>query len=237
MNSKELADQINQDIMNQILQDLDGRIPNEPTLIERYQVTRYTLRLALNQLVELGLIYQVQGKGTFTRKRTHKNAITLDQTSGLTEEAKRLGRELKTIYAKLSTVRSDEVVFLPEDTELSDDEELYLVERLRYLDDDPFVVEYSYYRKKYIPYLNQEIIDNSIYSYIKQAVNLNLGFADKLISCEACPKNQAKNLRLKENAPVLVLQDEAYLNTGDIFNFSKLYYHPDISFFMLAKMN
>lgn len=237
MNVKELIVRLNQDIDTNKLQDENGRIPNEQSLMSLYNVTRYTLRIALNSLVEQGIIYQVQGKGTFTRKRSHNNAITLDQTSGLTEEARRLGKELRTIYSKLSVVTVAEAEFLPKDTQLAEDEELYFVERLRYLDDDPFVLEYSYYRKKFIPYLNQEIIENSIYGYIKQALNVHLGFADKLISCESCLKKHAESLELEEGAPILVLNDEAYLHTGEIFNFSKLYYHPRTQFFMLAKMN
>ena len=237
MNAKKLVDILGADIAQYKIQDSNGRLPNEPSLMEYYGVTRYTLRIALNNLVEQGIIYQVQGKGTFVRKRFQNNSITLDQTSGFTEEARRLGKDLKTIYAKLSLIKASEAEFLPRDGQIDDNEELYFVERLRYLDDDPFVLENSYYRKKFIPYLNQEIIETSIYSYIKQALKINLGFADKLIFCEVCLQKQAKFLELNEGDPVLVLKDEAYLNTGEIFNFSKLYYHPRTQFFMLAKMD
>lgn len=236
MNVEKLSEKIKKDIKRNILQDETGRIFNEPSLIEKYKVTRYTLRKALNILVEQGIIYQVQGKGTFVRKRDNTNAITLDETSGFTEEARKLGKELKTIYAKLSTVKVDELMFLPKDDELSTDEEFYLVERLMYLDNEPFVLEYSYYRKIHIPYLNQEIIENSIYNYINKAVNVNPGFADKFIFCEACKKKEAKSLNLNEKDPVLVVRDEAFLNTGEIFNFSKLYYHPKTELFMIAKL-
>lgn len=237
MNVKDLMDKLIQDIDENKIQNQDGRIPNETSLMKMYEVTRYAIRKALSGLAEQGLVYQVQGKGTFTRVRNHNNSITLDQTSGFTEEARRLGKEAKTIYAKLSTVTVAEANFLPKDSDLQDEEELYFVERLIHLDDNPFVLEYSYYRKKIIPYLNQEIIENSIYGYIRKAVQVNLGFADKFISCETSLEKEAKSLGLEAGDPVLILKDEAFLNTGEIFNFSKLYYHPSTQFFMLAKMN
>ena len=237
MDAKSLEQTLLHDIEQENIQNQDGRLPSEPELMEHYGVTRYTLRSTFKSLVDQGLIYQVQGKGTYIRKRRHNNAITLDQTAGLTEEARRLGKELKTVYAKLVTIKAKDAIYLPAETDISDDEDLYYVERLRFLDEDPFVLEFSYYRKKFIPYLNQEIIDHSIYEYIKQALKVNLGFADKFISCEAAGENQAEALDLSLGSPILVLNDEAYLNSGEVFNFSKLYYHPNIQFFMLAKMD
>lgn len=237
MNTKQLTQRFLQDIENKIIQDENNRLPSEPELMKHYDVTRYTLRMTLSTLVDQGIVYQVQGNGTFVRNRAKNDFISLDQTSGLTEEARRLGKELKTIYAHLSTIQTKDALYLPDGLEFSDEEELYFVERLRYLGRTPFVLEYSYYRKKFVPYLNQEIVDHSIYEYIKQALKLNLGFADKFISCEACGSAESEALQLTPSSPVLVLKDEAYLNSGEVFNFSKLYYHPQTQFFMLAKMD
>lgn len=237
MKAKSLELQLLNDIKENIIQNCEGKLPSEPELMERYQVTRYMLRAAFATLVDQGYIYQVQGKGTFTRRKSQNNSIILDQTAGLTEEARRLGKELRTVYAKLDSIKAKDAMYLPDESSIPADEELYYVERLRYLDDEPFVLEYSYYRKKFIPYLNQEVIENSIYDYIKQALKIPFGFADKFIYCKTCEEAQAEALQLPINSPVLVLKDEAYLNSGEIFNFSQLYYHPNTQFFMLAKMS
>jgi GntR family transcriptional regulator len=44
------------------------RVPSEKQLGELYNVSRTTVRQAVNNLVAGGLLYHVKGKGTFVRK-------------------------------------------------------------------------------------------------------------------------------------------------------------------------
>jgi GntR family transcriptional regulator len=46
------------------------RIPSEKQFCEQYAVSRTTVRQAVNDLVALGLLYHVKGKGTFVARRT-----------------------------------------------------------------------------------------------------------------------------------------------------------------------
>lgn len=238
MNAKELEEKLIADIYSGIFESAMGKLPSEPELIKQYGVTRYALRNALASLVAQGLVYQAQGKGTFIRQRQQNQYVTLNDTTGLTNAARHKGKKLTTISAKLSVVTGKEAHFYPTDTKIDPEEELYFVERLRYLEDQPFVMEYSYYRKKQVPYLDQEIIEGSIYSYLKENVGLNLGFSDKFIYCDECTQDSvAEVLQLTKGMPVLILEDEAYLAKGDLFNFSKLYYHYKQSkFFLLSKV-
>jgi GntR family transcriptional regulator len=47
------------------------RVPSEKQLCEFYAVSRTTVRQAVNNLVDEGLLYHVKGKGTFVRKRAN----------------------------------------------------------------------------------------------------------------------------------------------------------------------
>jgi GntR family transcriptional regulator, N-acetylglucosamine utilization regulator len=46
------------------------QVPSEKQLCERYSVSRTTVRQAVGNLVQEGLLYHVKGKGTFVRKRS-----------------------------------------------------------------------------------------------------------------------------------------------------------------------
>jgi GntR family transcriptional regulator len=46
------------------------RVPSEKQLCERYGVSRTTVRQAVGNLVQQGLLYHLKGKGTFVGPRT-----------------------------------------------------------------------------------------------------------------------------------------------------------------------
>lgn len=217
--------------------DQDGKLPSEDVLIESYQVTRYTLRKAIAFLVERGQLYQVQGSGIYLRRRAKKGYFNLDDTQGITSESRGINQNVETKVVSLEEIQFKDAAFVPEGLSLSPETILYFVKRLRLLDGKPFVVEHSYYIKSLVPYLNHEIVEQSIFHYLKEVVKLKFGFADKIIRTEKLTQEVATLLELKKDDPTLVIIDEAYLANGALFNYSKLYYHYENSeFFMHATM-
>ena len=45
----------------------DEQIPSERELIEHYQVSRITVRKAIDELAAEGYLYKIQGKGTYVK--------------------------------------------------------------------------------------------------------------------------------------------------------------------------
>ncbi|CJB86030.1 transcriptional regulator [Streptococcus pneumoniae] len=102
---------------------------------------------------------------------------------------------------------------------------LYFLKRLRIVDAKPFSIEVSYFKKDIIPYLNEEIALSSVYSYFIEDLRLNIGFADKVISCEKVNKENAQLLELNEGDPALLIENTVYLVNGTIFELSQSMFH------------
>lgn len=58
-------------IINEIYKDGE-KIPSENEFVEKYSITRTTIRKAISNLVNEGLLYKVHGKGTFVSLRKTK---------------------------------------------------------------------------------------------------------------------------------------------------------------------
>src|SRR3954447_20384950 len=82
---KEIADQLEQDIRDGKF-DQTKKLPTEDELINKFEVSRNTIRKAINQLVNRGHIYQVQGSGMFLREKSETDTINLGSLRGLTKD-------------------------------------------------------------------------------------------------------------------------------------------------------
>ena len=90
----------------------DSKIPSEQDLCEHYNISRPTVRQAINELTNNGQLYKMKGKGTFVSKR--KSSIHIKDYSGFTDSIlDSLEPEKKEILS-VSTVSSDDVVKLKE---------------------------------------------------------------------------------------------------------------------------
>ena len=74
--------------------DKGAKLPSERQLCQDYEVSRTTVRNALGSLVNSGVLYQIQGKGTFVRERNREN---LSNYYSFTEQTKRNGKTPKSI--------------------------------------------------------------------------------------------------------------------------------------------
>ena len=79
------------------------KLPSERQLCKDYNVSRTTVRNAVGSLVNSGMLYQIQGKGTFVREQNRQN---LSNYYSFTEQTKRNGKN-KTDYLCADGLRSD----------------------------------------------------------------------------------------------------------------------------------
>ena len=94
-----------------------------------------------------------------------------------------------------------------------------------YIDDIPFAVEYTYYNKDIIPFLNEDIAKTSIFSFIINDLKLTIGFSEKYIFAKPLSKEDQELLNLEPGAFGLIIDDNVFLSNGKKFNYSKIWYN------------
>ncbi|VDG21196.1 transcriptional regulator [Lactobacillus pentosus] [Lactiplantibacillus mudanjiangensis] len=238
LSNDELVQAIMADIRRGELADAHRKLPAEPELMARYDVTRYALRQALQALGTMGYTYQMHGVGTFVRTQQAGDSIALEHSGGLSAEAARIGRQLTTATASKRECRVDQAEFRPNNYQFEPDERLLALERFRAMDQQPYVVEHSYYLKSVIEEIPDSALYGSLFEFCEAQQHIKIGFIDQIIMSEPLPKVAADYLQLPVGAPCLVVQDETYLSTGQLLAFSKQYYdYRQAKMFMVKKIH
>jgi GntR family transcriptional regulator, transcriptional regulator of bglA len=196
--------------------DSNKKLPTEEELIARLNVSKNTVRKAIDILVTKGYIYRVQGSGIFLRDFSREGCMDIREMNGLTKTYS--NNKLKSKVLELSLIDADEE--LASKMRCNVNTKLYYVKRVRYLNGEPMEIEESYYNKEIIPYLNEEICSKSIFSYVINDLKLKIGFADRVISCEKLNEEEAKLLNLKKDDPTLIINNTVFLSSGIVFDVS-----------------
>ena len=197
------------------------KLPTVEALASEYKVSKSTIVKAIEYLVARKIVYQLQGSGIFVRRRNRTGYINLNVTQGFTTSLKEFNITSKVLDFNL--IKADKEI--AELIECSVNDDIYLIKRLRYIDEEIMCYEEAYYKKSIVPYLNKEIATGSIFEYLQTALNLNLGFSDRYLHLEKLDDNLANLLNLSPNDPAMVVLEQIYLSSGICFNVSKLVYN------------
>ncbi|OUQ08202.1 GntR family transcriptional regulator [Erysipelatoclostridium sp. An15] len=197
------------------------KLPTEKFLMEEYNVSKNTIRNAINILVNSGDLIPIHGSGIYVRKKKYSSVINLSNTRGFASEHP--GTSLSREILDFEIIKADNDLALSLNTEIG--KKLYYIKRLMIIDNKPIAVEYTYYNTDYVAYLNEDIAKISIFDFLINNLHLQIGFSEKYISTNKLSNQDAKLLNLDDNDFGLIVEDSTYLSNGNQFNYSKIWYN------------
>lgn len=201
-----------------------NKIPNERSLCTEFNVTRNTIKKAISQLIDCGLIINNPGSGNFINQFIKENYESYqNQLKG------RIGLSNVYNYDKhqiISKVLQFNVIKASTEVQmkllLEPDEFVYEIERVRYLDNEPFSIELSYIPIKFLPNLTISILKASLYNHIKEDPTLRFVNSYLSFSIIKSDETDSKHLSLELHEPLSLMEEVIILKTGNPFQFSKV---------------
>jgi len=199
-------------------------LPPEPELIERYQVSRTTVRQVLDMLVNEGLIYRQQGRGTFVAQPTLEQGLV--RIISFTEDMRQRGIQPGTqvLSSGLIPAPSD----IAERLEIGPGEELAHLKRLRLADGQPMSVEESYLVHRYCPgVLQGDYAANPLREALERDYGIRLVRASQVIRAVLAPRDLAGLLSIQPKSALLYVERVSYSQQNSPVEFLRLYYRGD----------
>ncbi len=230
----QIHDFLREDIMANRLK-ADKSIPSERELAEELEVSRMTVRQALNTLRKEGLIYQKRGKGTFVSSR--KFDVHSRNLNGFSDEMNRRGMQPKSMVLQLTRKNA-----LPETAEklnLEEGEEVFKIERLRLADDIPMAIETTYLCAATFPGLDKyDFGKRSLYRILEKDYGMNMYSAAEDLEAAICDDHTAELLNVKKKSPLLIVYRTVFTQDNQPIEYTKSIYRADryrASFFLVKQ--
>jgi len=187
------------------------KIPTEVELSDKYNISRVTVRKAITELVEEGYLVKKQGKGTFVqtqkidRKILHLKSFTAScEAHGLKVTSKVIKKEI----IDADTNQKERLM-------LEADDQLIHIQRVRFADDLPLMLENNFYSFKRYKFLLEENLDGSLYELLQEKYNINLNNAGETsLEIARASEKEAPLLDVTVGEPLFYL--ETVVSDGDI---------------------
>ncbi|MBA1334105.1 MAG: hypothetical protein HPY66_1589 [Firmicutes bacterium] len=215
------------------------QIPSENELCERYNVSRITIRRAIDEMVKLGLLVKKQGKGTFVNQ-PKINFFSVDLIS-FSERMKREGLNVTTRVVCVQEALAENKVNRA--LGLADGESVVKIKRIRYIENDPIAIETNYIQRDLLKgrmevdelkkYLEQ---GNSLYDLLNNRIGIKFTRAHQTFEPIMLQEEEQETLECGENPVGLLIYRMTY--SGDIpVEFVKVVHRGDLCKFEMELKN
>jgi GntR family transcriptional regulator len=201
-----------------------SQLPSEEELVQKYGVSRTTVRKAIQELERLELIEIRRGKGTFVR--SEKLTQELTALTGFVEDMVAMGLQPSAkLLGKATVVATEEVarqLRLPIGTEVMQ------IRRVRMADDVAISLD-----ETYLPIgLGQKVVENDleiypIFSLLEGKYDTPLLEADYRIEAISADPFVAEALGIEVKAPILLIERVSYSLDQRPVDYEKLFYRGD----------
>ena len=199
-------------------------LPSEHDLCILYQVTRPTIRKALDTLVHEGYIKKHQGKGSVVMGVP--KGIGILSITGTTSA---IGQHnLKTRIIVKPEVRTWTGAFTFSLTEQEKDLGCIYLERLRYVNDNPVFYDITMIPNLNLPRFTSRSFENkSLFDILRKHYQIQIIGGEQQIMAHSADKTLQKFFRVPRDHPVLQLNRRMETNRVDFYVYSQVFCNTD----------
>lgn len=179
----------------------DGMIPSERELMKMYQISRITVRKAIDELVVEGYLYKIQGKGTYVKIDEKRN--DLFSLVSCTQAVRSMGMtptKRVIVSQLLQTDRKRGRALNLSDTDL-----LFQLGRVLYANEEPLNYTLTYLPVKLFPGLEKHNYGKeSLYQVLTDEYRVNITKARRTVEAVLAKDEIAEYLDIEPGMPIIL---------------------------------
>ncbi|MGC4024729.1 MAG: GntR family transcriptional regulator [Mesorhizobium sp.] len=197
-------------------------LPSERDIAASADISRVTVRKAIQDLVQHGVLVQRHGSGTFVAPRMERVEQSLSRLTSFTEDMARRGLDVRSVWL-------DRGVYAPSPEEmmalgLSAEAMVSRVSRLRIANETPLAIERASISASFLP--DPNAIGSSLYAAL-EARGCKPVRAVQRISATNLGEADAELLEVAPGSASLNIERISYLPSGKVVEFTRSVYRGD----------
>jgi GntR family transcriptional regulator len=201
-----------------------SQLPNEDELIERYAVSRTTIRQTIQNLMRRGLVEIRRGRGTFVLQPKITQELTT--LSGFVEDMQSLGRQASAQLLDKQIVPASESV--ARQLAVTAGTPVVRIQRVRLADNAPLSFDETYLPRE----IGERILENDletepIFSLLEQKYDTPLVEAEYRLEAISADATVAGALGIAQGSPIFLIERTSYTTDRRPIDYEKLYYRGD----------
>jgi len=203
---------------------INSTLPPERELVETYGVSRMTIRQAISELVNEGILLRRKGIGTFVappKLEQPLNSLT-SFTEDMAQRGMKAGARILSFKEMVPNPTTQKLLGL------EDGETVYESVRLRLADEEPMALETTTLVASLCPGLKHEDLENqSLYTLLTERWGIQLDYATQSLEPVLAPLHEASLLQVDPGVPLLLMYRVTYDQNGRAFELAKSLYRGD----------
>lgn len=202
----------------------EEKLPSENELAKKFDVSRVTIRRALQSLESESVIYRCQGLGSFVSdKRAPHNLVRL---TDFHEDMSNAGIEASSIVKEFRSVDAPD--WLAEALQMEAGNKVLQVDRLRLGDGEPVAFDSTWLPILYGQLLNRELLHKTtIYKMLEEEYEIPILRGSYRISAVTADDTLASELKIASGDPLLLIDRTTYTLGEKPVYYQKRYYRSD----------
>ncbi|MFJ7726951.1 GntR family transcriptional regulator [Neobacillus sp. NPDC097160] len=210
----------------------NSQLPTEADFCEKFGVSRTTVRTALQQLTIDGFIFRKRGSGTFVSGNKVRQTLTTT-VDHFSKQITMQGKKPLIKVINLDVLPADE--FLSEQLKIKEGEPVNLLERIRFVNDEPIQFEMAYLPWYKTPALKRKGCEKSLYNQLESQFGLKISKTVESLELMMADDESAEKLKINKGDPCFLLETLAYLSDGSIIEYSRTIYRGDLTHFVIER--
>jgi GntR family transcriptional regulator len=188
------------------------RFMGDHELSSVYDVSRTVVRQALSELESEGVIDRVKGRGTFIAQQKNDEDLVRSLT-GLYRDVVLSGSQLRSKIMRREVGPADESIAdtlaIPVGTPV------ILIERLRFVDDEPWVLTVTRVPFDSAPgLLDDDLRETSLYALLESKYGMVISSGRRTLEAAVASNAQARSLGIAPGSPILVMHSVVFGDDG-----------------------